>query len=52
MSEGGVIDEGLDWEGIEAKHIFTKSAVIKSEEGCECYETMPPAPQAPVKKEE
>jgi hypothetical protein len=50
--KGGVIDEGLDWKGIGAKHIFTKSAVIKLEEAWECYETMPPAPRAPVKKEE
>jgi hypothetical protein len=51
--KGGVIDEGLDWKGKgkEVRHIFTREAVIKLEEGWECYETMPGGPKDTVRKE-
>ncbi|KAK4463930.1 Mss4-like protein [Cladorrhinum samala] len=48
--KAGLVDgdekEGLDWKGMKAKHIFTGSAVIKLEEGWECYDKYPPPPQA------
>lgn len=39
--KGGVIDEGVDWEGLNTRHIFTCSAVMKLAEGWDCYERYP-----------
>lgn len=39
--KGGAIDRGLDWRGMGGVHIFTRSAVVRLEEGWVCYETVP-----------
>ncbi|KAK3323828.1 Mss4-like protein [Cercophora scortea] len=47
--KAGTVDAGcLDWKGMKAKHIFTRSAVIELLPEWECYETYPPAPAPPV----
>jgi len=40
--KGGAIDGGINWEALDTKHIFTKSAVMKIPEGWTCFQEGPP----------
>ncbi|KAK4213441.1 Mss4-like protein [Rhypophila decipiens] len=49
--KGGVFDDGgIDWPSLNTRHIFTQSAVMKLEDGWDCYERYPES--LAVKKED